>query len=380
MAASCLAAAESADANARERTFVAALRLALAGRFRRAADLLDDTLSRHPTDALAVKLVHALRFIAGDGAGMRRSLDAVAPFWNNHPLRGYWLGCRSFVLEEAGSYAEAEAAGRDGLDLAPDDAWGLHAVAHVHDMTGRPGDGVRWLAARTQMWAHCNNFGFHVWWHLALFHLDRGATGTALALYDSRVRAERTDDFRDIANAASLLLRLECEGADVGSRWEELGELAAARVDDGALVFADLHYQLALVRTGRRAEAEALAARLAGGAALPAHDQHEVAALSGVAMARGLLSFREGHWREALPELSAGLEKLGCIGGSHAQRDVFQRLTIEAAIRAGAAREAERLLQDRRRLRGAADGYAARAEARIAARRAVLQSAGIAAE
>ncbi|HEU0221571.1 MAG TPA: tetratricopeptide repeat protein [Paracoccaceae bacterium] len=379
-AALALHAAEAGEADAREAQYVYALRAALAGRMTLAVTILDQVLEVWPRDALAMKVGHALRFMLGDPRGMLASLDGIAPVWNDHPMRGYLLGCRAFALEETARYGEAEASGRAGLELAPDDAWGLHAVAHVHDMTGRAAEGVRWLAGRAAQWAHCNNFGFHVWWHLALFHLDRGAYGPALQLYDRKVRPQPTDDFRDIANAASLLLRLEFEGVDVGERWEELAGLAAARVDDGALVFADLHYQMALIRAGRTAEAEALALRLARDAGELRHDQHEVAALSGAAMARGLLQFRDGCYGLALASLRAGLRELQCIGGSHAQRDVFQRLTIEAALRAGDMGAAEELLTQRRLARGAEDGYMRRCLARIESRRETMRAVGIAAQ
>ena len=65
------------------------------------------------------------------------------------------------------------------------------------------------------------------------------------------IRRHRTDDYRDISNATSLLMRLELEGMNVGRRWDELASLSEARVDDGCLVFADLHYMLALAAAGR---------------------------------------------------------------------------------------------------------------------------------
>jgi hypothetical protein len=83
-----------------------------------------------------------------------------------------------------------------------------------HDGPGARG--LDWLTGREASWAHCNNFRFHVWWHRALMHLDLGEHDAALALYDADIRAEKTDDYRDISNAASLLARLELEGVDVG--------------------------------------------------------------------------------------------------------------------------------------------------------------------
>jgi hypothetical protein len=51
-----------------------------------------------------------------------------------------------------------------------------------------------------------------------------------------------------------------------------------------------------------------------------------------------------------IPRLDAparGRADLQRIGGSHAQRDVFDRITIEAALRGGYTDAAEALLHDR---------------------------------
>lgn len=357
-------------------TYVEALEDLVAGRMRLAADRLDAALTARPGEALTLKMVHGLRFMLGDAAGMRASAEAAAPhFAEGTRRRGYALGCLAFSREETGDYAAAEAAGRAGLELAPDDAWGLHAVAHVMDMTGRAEAGARWLATQESAWAHCANFGYHVWWHLALFHIDRGDFAPALALYDEKVRPEPTDDYRDIANAASLLTRLELEGVEVGDRWEALGALCAARVDDGSVVFADLHYLVSLHRSGREAEAKALTARIAQDAQGVGHDQHEVCALAGLPMARGLNAFRRGDWSCAARALSLALPQLQRVGGSHAQRDVFERLAIEARLRAGDCDGAEDLLAARAARRGAEDGYAARRREAIADRRVADRNA-----
>lgn len=372
-----LAAIARAGATPRERAYVSALAAWLAGRPTRAAQLLDAVLEKHPEDALAMKLVHAIRFVMGDPRGMLASVGRVVPRYTEaHPHAGYAMGCMAFALEECGLYAEAERTGRAGLERAPDDAWGLHAVAHVYDMTARNEAGIAWLAPQAGRWAHCNNFGYHLWWHLALFHLDRAEFERVLELYDQRVRPEHTDDYRDIANGASMLVRLEIEGVDVGERWEELAALAAGRVEDGAVVFADLHYLLSLQGGGRDAEAERLIARLARDARRTDHDMHEVAALAGLPAARGLAAFRAGKYDIAFDELRRTGPQLQRIGGSHAQRDVFARLTIEAAIRARRWREAEAELAARARWRGAEDGFTQRRRAAIAR----LRAAGIAAE
>ncbi len=368
-----LAALERAGGTRRERAYVRALGEWLAGSPTGAVARLEAALAETPQDPLAVKLDHAIRFVLGDRRGMLRMAEAARPaFGPDHPHAGYVAGCLAFAREEAGDYAAAERAGRAALEIAPDDAWGLHAVAHVYDMTARTEAGIAWLEGQSDRWAHCNNFGAHCWWHLALFHLDRGETDRVLALYDTRVRAERTDDYRDIANAASLLARLEIEGADVGTRWEELAALAAGRVEDGAVVFADLHYLLALEGGERRAEADRLIERLAADAARCDHDMHEVAAVAGHPAALGLAAFRAGRHDLAFERLRAARGALQAVGGSHAQRDVFSRLMIEAGIRAGLWDAAEAELRARAERRGAEDGFTERRLAAISRARAAV--------
>lgn len=341
----------------RETAVVMALKDWLDGWPSRAADRLDTALRFVPRDTLLMKLVHAIRFVLGDSRNMRRSIEGVLPAYDtNHAAYGYLLGCHAFALEETGDYRQAEEAGRRGLELAADDAWGLHAVAHVHDMTASPEDGIKWLESRPDGWAHCNNFGFHVWWHLALMYLDRGQGDKALELYDHQIRQEKTDDYRDIANATSLLSRLEIEGVNTGARWEELAIISDRRAEDGCNVFADLHYLLALLNGGRRLGAERLIKSLTD----RSRERGDVAVAAdraGVPTGLGLEQYRLGNYATAYQLLSSARSNLHLIGGSHAQRDVFERLTINAALRAGLCEEAEALIMDRSRHRGAMDRF-----------------------
>ncbi len=352
------AALTAAPATTREIAFVHALGDWLQGRVTRAATRLEAVLRLNPRDALAMKMVQAIHFVMGRPQAMRASVEGVMDAWDDHPARGYILGCHAFTLEETGEYARAEAQGRAGVALAPDDAWGLHAVAHVYDMTARAAEGLEWLNGREGAWAHCNNFRFHVWWHRALMHLDLGQHDAAMAHYDADIRAEPTDDYRDIANAASLLSRLELEGVSVGTRWEELADLSQARATDGCLAFADLHYMLALCGGARDQAATDLIARMASNKA-SAHEAHGVIAHPGLHIAKGLQAFSAGAYSTAYVHLRAGAQDAQAIGGSHAQRDIFDRMTIEAALRGGYMDAAEALVLDRLARRGGhADGYA----------------------
>lgn len=340
------AAIDKRGATSSERLYRSALCAATGSEFARAASILDAIIDRDPDDSFAAKLSHALRFMIGDISGMRRSIDRIIARCDGaHPHLGYLLGCQAFALEETGHYAEAERAGREAVLRAPRDAWGVHAVAHVYEMTGHARVGIDWLTTHEGNIRHCNNFGGHVFWHLALFRLEIGDRAGVLNLYDSRIRADRTDDFRDIANAASLLGRLAIEGVDVGDRWEELADLAEQRIGDRSLVFADLHYALALAGAGRADKSSALARSL--GVDPGSGDQSTVTRAGGAAIADAIRAWGSGDHETAAQRLLATRAMWRRLGGSHAQRDIFEQLAIDALIKSGRRDEARGLLGER---------------------------------
>ncbi|MGX9355558.1 tetratricopeptide repeat protein [Roseobacteraceae bacterium S113] len=359
----------------RERLWVQALEDWLGGHLQGAVARMEAALALNPADTISMKLSHGIRFILGDNHGMRASVEAVMPaHGEDHPLRGYALGCLAFALEETGEYAKAETIGLLGLNYAADDAWGLHAVAHVYDMTHDTARGIALIDGNRGAWDHCNNFRFHVWWHKALLHLDQGEHARVLALYDEQIRSEKTDDYRDFANASSLLVRLELEGVGVGDRWAELADLAEARTDDGCLTFADMHYMLALAGDNRADAAARMTARVARDAQ-GLTDMDLVMKDPGMAAAAGLAAFGEARYDVAFANLRAAQPRFQVMGGSHAQRDVFERLTIDAGLRAGRLAETETLLQARTDLRhGAEDAFAAARRAQIAEARAAAHT------
>ncbi len=315
-----------------EQALVESLDCAVAGYWRRAAKRLELHLETAPEDFLAAKIAHALRFLLGDREAMVRltgNLVTRAP--ESGAGYGFLLGCHAFCLEETGSYAEAEACGRKAVAKEPADSWGLHAVSHVFEMTGRAEEGREWLSASRPTWSRCNNFSFHMAWHLALYHLETGDHETVLTLYDEEIRPQQTDDFRDMSNAVSMLWRLEQEGVNVGDRWQPLYEIAYRRRKDTTYIFGSLHYLLALIASGDLRGAEELIDALRERKGEDS-DQARVARYIGWRVAQALLRM-PGHCAKSGLCLAEMAKRLPVIGGSHAQRDVFIRSLMAVAMR-----------------------------------------------
>mgnify|MGYP001820742137 CR=1 FL=1 len=353
-----------------ERVLVEALELGVAGRMQSAANLVEDHLIQHPRDFLAVKLAHAMRFMSGQPERMLATTATVLPAWSEEVGGyGFLLGCHAFGLEECGHYREAESTGRKGVSIEPADAWGLHAVSHVMEMNHRTDEGAQWLEASRPLWPKCNNFGFHLAWHLSLFRLEQGDHSGVLKLFDREISPAPSNDFRDMANAASALWRLEQEGVDVGDRWEMLREVAINQRNDATYVFGALHFLMALVGSGDHSAALELVDELNASAKRRRGDQSAVAAKVGVELARIIVATRQPTVGVRCDDLARVAQRMQIIGGSHAQRDVFLRTLLLAAADAGDRQQVDLINQLRAKQR-CSDHFTDLVERRLSTRNA----------
>lgn len=334
-------------ATRREATHLAALKAWRAGDLVRTLDLWEEILLEHPRDVLALRLAHFLHFYLGESQHMRDSVLRVMHGWDDSvPAFGFVEGMRAFGFEETAAYAAAEAAGRRAVELNPEDCWGTHAVAHVMEMMGRHEDGIEWLEGLCGNWGAVNNFRFHAWWHLALYYLEREDVAKVLELYDGEFRKEPTDDHIDIANAVSMLARLEMRGVDIGDRWVELGAVCAKHIDDHIFAFHDAHYIMAVVAAGREADTRRMLETMAQ-AANAGTTEGPVFREVGLPLAQAIVAYRKGEYGTATDLMLPIRYRVHRIGGSHAQRDLFAQLLIRAAMEDGRHALARALTSER---------------------------------
>jgi tetratricopeptide (TPR) repeat protein len=348
-----LAEAERARLGPRERLHLDAARAWAADDMERALGLWQTILGAWPRDIVAVRLLHTAAFWCGDAELVRAAAASVLPEWDEAvPGFGHLQGMLAFGLEECGDYAAAEPLGRAAVARNPGDLWAVHAVAHVLEMQGRFAEGGRWLAHAPDHWDDRGPIKGHVWWHAALFALERDEPETVLALYDRAVRPGERCFYIELQNAASLLVRLELAGHAVGDRFERLAEQATGWVEDHVVPFTDLHAAIAFARTGRP-EAEA---QLASLERLTARGEGHAAAVAGpllLPIVRAVLAFWRGEPARTVELLLPLRGATAPLGGSHAQRDVIEQLLLEAALRSGRFDLARLLAAERVALRPA---------------------------
>src|SRR5438067_3696039 len=322
--------------NEREQTHLAALSHLVQGARAAAVAVIERHLMRYPNDIVAHQRASLADGFLGRFHRIRDRSARALPLWpKDMPGYGSLLAFHAFGAEEAGDYARAEDESREAAELEPLSFWPHHTVAHVMEMTGRPEDGLGWMAAREALWStpgHMNQV--HIWWHKSLFHLELGQYEAALALYDGPIRATQRPVALSLTNASALLWRLGTLGYDIGDRWRELADLWTDRADGKCLVFGDIHAAMAELRSGQ----EALVERRLAAMRETAVSGAEAAGLYrsvGIPVVEGLTAFHRGAYDEAVESLLPVRFDLWQIGGSHAQRDVVDWTLTEAALRAG---------------------------------------------
>ena len=357
--------AGAGDASVREQRFIAAIAAWVDGDIARAVALHEEQAREFPRDLVALKLGQYHLFNRGDAPGMLRLALPALPAAADVP---YLHGMLAFAWEQCHFLEEAEASARRAIAMRRKEPWAHHALAHVLLTQGRLSEGYAFLQDVSATWTGLNSFMVtHNWWHQALFALELDRADEVLALHDRHVWAEVKEYSQDQINAVSLLARAELAGIAVGDRWQDLAHHLAQRSHDHVLPFLDLQYLYGLARAGRVQEARGWLASIETHALRRSGDDATVWQRVCVPAARGLLAHATGDWKTAVEALGHALPRLLEIGGSHAQRDLFAQIHLDALVKSGHLAGAQNLLQpqlraqpeSRRLKRQAAKLYAA---------------------
>ncbi len=297
-----------------------------------------------PTDLVFVKAHQYHQFNRGEAPGMLRTARRALAVL---PEDAHVLAMAAFAFEQCHLLREAEAAAWKSLSVLPTEPWAQHAIAHVCLTEGRIAEGRAFLTARSAGWSGLNSFmSTHLWWHLALFMLSEGAFEAALSVYDRSIWGIDKSYSQDQVGAISMLARFEIAGVDVGDRWRDVADHVARRGADATEPFLTAQYVLCLAKTGR---AELAAMRAAVAARAEAEGGEGVWSTAAEPLCDAMAAYGQGHFAAARRLLAPVLPRLREVGGSHAQRDLFEQILLQATFRDGALIEAQQMLETRRR-------------------------------
>ena len=215
-------------------------------------------------------------------------------------------------------------------------------------------------------WTPRKSLVTHIWWHLALFHIQLGQFEEALSLLDARIKEDAKEDkgLFTLSDATSLLMRLELEGQPLGvdlkDRWREIAEVYENNQMDaaGAQTFYDFHILIALLFGDKKQAAKQIIDSLDSAADCSTSHRWNSYVLGrvGKELCGGLLAFANEEYGECVDHMYPVRHELSSlIGGSNAQVSILSQILMSAAVKAGKNYHslAKQLLQEQ----AAACGY-----------------------
>uniref|UniRef100_A0A2K5USH8 Tetratricopeptide repeat domain 38 n=1 Tax=Macaca fascicularis TaxID=9541 RepID=A0A2K5USH8_MACFA len=280
----------------REQLHVSAVETFAKGNFLKASELWEQILRDHPTDMLALKFSHDVYFYLGCQEQMRDSVARVYPFWTpDIPLSSYVKGIYSFGLMETNFYDRAEKLAKEDSDM---------------------------LA--------CHNY-----WHWALYLIEKGEYEAALTIFDTHIlpSLQASGTMLDVVDSCSMLYRLQMEGVSVGQRWQDVLPVTRKHSRDHILLFNDAHFLMASLGAHDRQTTQELLTTLRDASESPGENcQHLLARDVGLPLCQALVEAEDGNPDRVLELLLPIRYRIVQLGGSNAQRDVFNQLLIHAAL------------------------------------------------
>lgn len=334
----------------REQSHVATLSLAVTGQARKALESALSHMGSWPRDAIILSLplgafgLFAFSGMADHDQARVDLCERVAPHFDADDW--WFLTYRGWSHAENGNVGHGRDLTQLGFDLRRANANGAHALSHAMFERGAWQDAEALIADWLPTYDRSGTLHGHIAWHAALSALERDDADGALAYYEQHVQPSVSLGLpiNIMTDAVSLLWRMRAYGYDVpGHLWKEAKAYSEVKFPKAGFSFVDAHMGLLSAATGDRNEAstriDALArlveeGTLAAGPVVPA-------------ICRAALAFADGDYSGCVRILEPMSCEVVRIGGSGAQREVFEDTLLVALMRSGEVDKARDLLERR---------------------------------
>ena len=314
-----------------------------------ALGLIREHLAECPRDAVLHRLAQRLFMLGCSGAGdpffppsLLSLMNELAPHCD-----GDWafLGQYAFAHHENGILDKALSLAERSLEMNPGNAVAAHSVTHSWFEYGDAATGGDFLGNWLEGFDPRAHYHTHLSWHQALFELALGRYGEALQLYEDWIRPTAVArNISGLSDSASLMWRLTIYGGEAPPMpWEEVKEQAAPAATTPGAAFRDAHAALAFAASGDRELMDGMIKRLRTNAENGNIFAKEIV----LPLAQGIDAFAQQDYGTAVDYLEPIFPQLTRIGGSHAQREVFEDTVLEAYLRAERFDKAEDMLRER---------------------------------
>ena len=334
----------------REQQHIDVITSMIDGRGSEALALAREHLDLFPSDAYILQQYIGLR--RGPGcremsAAILDTIEALEPAYGDD---WFYAGTRSFQLHELNRFDESRRYAERSLAGNPRNGNAAHNMAHCFYETSDYVAGIEfltdWIAGYHPDAPHYS----HLNWHKALFDLTQGRYQDSYDVYRETIRPSvLKQDIGGLgpplADATSLFWRYRLYGSQLeqAADWTEIDQFSVTTAAGPRTPFYDAHCALSFAATGNDRAMSALIDALREAAA----NGHAVTREVALPLVLGIDAFGRGAYAETITHIEPIFDDLVRLGGSQAQRMVFEETLLRAYMLAGRHEKAEMLLRKR---------------------------------
>jgi hypothetical protein len=316
----------------REQQHLEALNLVMTGEASRALTLIREHLAEFPRDALLLFAANSLLMFSGLFDRHAQSLALLESLETAYGEDWWFLGLKSFICHELDRFEESARLSERSLALNPRNANAVHNLSHVYLETAELSAGLDFLVGWLTAYPPEAIFYCHLSWHQALFELLAGHEQRALQLFETAIQGN-LNSRSALPDGASLLWRLQLyhhrQPSDLP--WPAARELAERLAPQPGFAFNDAHAALVYAALKDQAAFKNLEAGLQELTA----KGNAVAGEVVLPLARGLEAFGNQDYLKTIEFIEPIRPQIVRLGGSQAQREVFEDTLIVAYLKTG---------------------------------------------
>jgi tetratricopeptide (TPR) repeat protein len=333
-----------AGVSERERRYVEVVVTFVEGGGFRVLRLVHEHLGEFPRDAVLLFLHGFLNARSGRSDWQQEQFGYLTQLVPQYGDDWFFLGQYAFAHHALNRFEESRRLAEQALARHPRCGNAVHSLAHVFYETNDHAAGAAFLHGWMADYDQSGPMHCHLTWHQALFELSMGSYARVMELYECAIQPGVARTRTSMYDAASLLWRYQIYGcAQDALPWSAVGELAARMTAQPGMAFVDANAALALAASGDQV---AFGRLIDGLHALDAQG-HPTAGCVVLPLVQGIWAFAQGAYDETIKWIEPIADQIVRIGGSNAQREVFEDTLLEAYLRAGRYAHAEVILRQR---------------------------------
>ena len=338
----------ASHATERERSHIHIIASAIEGKPAQALAEAERHLDTYPRDALVLLLLlgaFGLYAFSGRSDHDQARLTICDRHAAHYGEDWWFLAYHGWANTEAGHTDLGLEKCRRSLKLRRENGHVAHALAHTYFEQGGAAAGNAFLSGWLDQHPRSGFMHWHLTWHRALLCVEAGDCDGAFRIFQEQIRPAVSDapPINVVSDGASLLWRLLLDGREIPrTHWDEIVDYGDRRIPTAGSHFIDLHYVLAAAmgdgaKLDRRiAEIEQLHAngRMAPGPVM-------------LGLCQGARAMAAGNDTAAIRILEPLMADVVRVGGSHAQRELWEDMLIVACLRARQTEKARALIDTR---------------------------------